>query len=250
MLKAENITVTYGSNTVLDKASFTLPESTWMMVAGPNGAGKSTLAKAVAQSVTYSGRIFADGVDIATFKPAQLAKKLGMLEQNNHLGYSFTVEEIVRLGRYAYRRTPFSKTDDRDEEIIQKALECTGLLSIANRDSLTLSGGELQRVFLAQLFAQDPEILILDEPTNHLDLVYQKQILDLVKQWVMGTNRSVISVVHDLSFARAYGDKALLLSNGKVVCEGTPDEVFTDANLNSVYNMDVRAFLSSLYSQW
>ena len=77
MLKAENITVTYGSNTVLDKASFTLPESTWMMVAGPNGAGKSTLAKAVAQSVTYSGRIFADGVDIATFKPAQLAKKLG-----------------------------------------------------------------------------------------------------------------------------------------------------------------------------
>ena len=250
MLEAKNISVTYGSETVLDNVSFTLPEGTWMMVAGPNGAGKSTLAKAVAQSVSYSGSIIADGSNIGTLKPSQLAKKLGMLEQNNHLGYSFTVEEIVRLGRYAYRRTPFSKAESHDEEIIEKALEYTGLSDLASRNCLTLSGGELQRVFLAQLFAQDPQILILDEPTNHLDLVYQKQILDLVKQWVGGTNRSVISVVHDLSLARAYGNKALLLSKGKVVAEGTPAQVFTDENLNSVYNMDVRAFLSSLSSQW
>ena len=250
MLTAENITVAYDGKTVLDKVSFTLPQGTWMMVAGPNGAGKSTLAKAIAQSVGYSGKILSDDTNIASLKPNLLAKKLGMLEQNNHIGYSFTVSEIVRLGRYAYRRTPFSKAESNDEEIIAKALEYTGLSDLAERSALTLSGGELQRVFLAQLFAQDPEILILDEPTNHLDLVYQKQILDLVKSWVSGTNRSVISVVHDLSLARAYGDKALLLCNGKVVAEGCPCDVFTDSNLNSVYNMDVRGFLSSLYSQW
>ena len=250
MLEAKNITVSYDENTVLDNVNFSLPQGTWMMVAGPNGAGKSTLAKAVAQSVDYKGQILSSGVNIAALKPAQLAKKMGMLEQNNHIGYSFTVSEIVRLGRYAYRRTPFSKAENGDEEIIAKALEYTGLANLAERSALTLSGGELQRVFLAQLFAQDPEILILDEPTNHLDLVYQKQILDLVKQWVKGTSRSVISVVHDLSLARAYGDKALLLSHGKVIAEGSPSEVFTDDNLNSVYNMDVRGFLSSLYSQW
>ena len=250
MLKAENITVSYDGSTVLDNVSFILPKGSWLMVAGPNGAGKSTLARALAQGVPYSGKVIYDGVDIASLKPAQLARKLGMLEQSNHLGYSFTVSEIVRLGRYAYRSSPFSKADSDDESLIEKALEYTGLTQLAERSVLTLSGGELQRVFLAQLFAQDPEILILDEPTNHLDLVYQKGVLDLVRQWVKGTGRSVISVVHDLSLARAYGDKALLLSQGKAVAEGAPCDVFCDENLNAVYRMDVRGFLTSLLDQW
>ena len=250
MLKAENITVSYDGNTVLDHVSFTLPQGNWLMVAGPNGAGKSTLARALAQSISYKGNVLYENIDLSSLKPAQLARKLGMLEQSNHLGYSFTVSEIVRLGRYSYRPTPFSKADDNDEVLIEKALEYTGLTELASRSVLTLSGGELQRVFLAQLFAQDPEILILDEPTNHLDLVYQKGILDLVKRWVNGTNRSVVSVVHDLSLAKAYGDRVLLLSQGKAVAEGTPDEVFSDQHLNDVYGMDVRGFLTSLLNQW
>ena len=250
MLKAENISVAYDGFTVLANVSFTLSPGSWLMVAGPNGAGKSTLAKAIAQSIPYRGKISIDGVNIASLKPSVLAKKLGMLEQNNHVGYSFSVSEIVRLGRYAYRRTPFSDTDKSDEDQIAKALEYTGLSHLSDRSILTLSGGEIQRVFLAQLIAQDPEILILDEPTNHLDLIYQKQVLELVRDWIQAGSRSVISVIHDLSLAKAYGTEVLLLSKGKTVAFGKTEEVLCDKNLNSAYGMPVRDWLTGLLSQW
>ncbi|MBR4955548.1 MAG: ABC transporter ATP-binding protein [Clostridia bacterium] len=250
MLRAENITVAYDGYTVLDKVSFELKKGSWLMVAGPNGAGKSTLAKALAQSIPYEGKVIVGAHDARDIKPALLAKKLGMLEQNNHVGYAFSVSEIVRLGRYSYRRTPFSDTTEGDEEQIQKALEYVGLTHLADRSIMTLSGGEVQRVFLAQLIAQDPEILILDEPTNHLDLIYQKQVLELVAGWVQKENRSVISVVHDLSLVKAFGTDVLLLSGGKTVAFGKAEDVLTDSNLNAAYGMQVRPWMQHLLGQW
>jgi iron complex transport system ATP-binding protein len=114
----------------------------------------------------------------------------------------------------------------------------------------TLSGGELQRAFLAQLFAQNPRLLILDEPTNHLDLVYQKQIFEIVSQWLKTPGRAVMSVVHDLSLARRYGTRAMLLNKGKTVAEGSIAEVFSRENLNSVYSMDVYDWMKTQLSQW
>ena len=250
MLKANNITVAYDGYTVLDNVSFDLSPGSWLMVAGPNGAGKSTLAKALAQSIPYKGTVTLDGRDARQLKPAALAKKLGMLEQNNHVGYSFSVSEIVRLGRYSYRPTPFSDTSEGDEERVKKALAYVGLENLSDRSIMTLSGGEVQRVFLAQLIAQDPEILILDEPTNHLDLIYQKQVLELVSQWIKQEKRSVISVVHDLSLVKAFGTDVLLLSGGRTVAFGKADEVLTDENLDKAYGMPVRDWMRSLLHQW
>ena len=250
MLKANNITVAYDGYTVLDNVSFDLSPGSWLMVAGPNGAGKSTLAKALAQSIPYKGTVTLGGKDARQLKPAALAKKLGMLEQNNHVGYSFSVSEIVRLGRYSYRPTPFSDTSDGDEEQVQTALRYVGLENLSDRSIMTLSGGEVQRVFLAQLIAQDPEILILDEPTNHLDLIYQKQVLELVSRWIREKNRSVISVVHDLSLVKAFGTDVLLLSGGRTVAFGKADEVLRDENLDKAYGMPVRDWMRSLLSQW
>ena len=250
MLKAENISVSYDGFTVLDNVSFTLSPGSWLMVAGPNGAGKSTLAKAISQTAPYTGSITLDGADTAVMKPSVLAKKLGMLEQNNHVSYAFSVSEIVRLGRYAYRRTPFSDSSGSDEEHIARALEHTGLSHLKDRSVLTLSGGELQRVFLAQLMAQDPDILILDEPTNHLDLKYQKQVLELVSDWVKGSGRSVISVIHDLSLVKAYGTDVLLLSGGRRIAFGKTQEVLTDENLDAAYGMCVRDWMKKLLKQW
>ena len=115
---------------------------------------------------------------------------------------------------------------------------------------LTLSGGELQRTFLAQVFAQNPKVLLLDEPTNHLDLVYQKQVFALIKDWLKVPGRAVVSVVHDLSLAKAFGSDAILLSKGKMVKQGSVDSVLSSENLDPVYGMDVYAWMQEMLSQW
>jgi iron complex transport system ATP-binding protein len=119
-----------------------------------------------------------------------------------------------------------------------------------NQSVLTLSGGELQRAFLAQLFAQAPRMLLLDEPTNHLDLIYQKQVFSLVRAWIDRTGGAVVSVVHDLSLAKAYGTRALLLREGVAERQGGIAEVMTPQALQEVYGMDVYAWMRSLLSQW
>ena len=124
------------------------------------------------------------------------------------------------------------------------------MLSLMQQSVLTLSGGELQRTFLAQLFAQNPKLLILDEPSNHLDLVYQRQIFELTREWLTHSGRAVISVVHDLSLAKKYGTHALLLHNGRIEAFDTADKVLTRANLNTVYSMDVYAWMQSQLTIW
>ncbi len=132
--------------------------------------------------------------DIAHMKPKAAAKYFGVLTQSHAVGYSFTVEEVVRLGRYAFSKGMFSPRDKENEEKIEKAIQMTGMEPFRKQSVLTLSGGELQRTFLAQLLAQDPQLLILDEPTNHMDLVYQTQIFERIKNWIKDTGRAVMSV--------------------------------------------------------
>ncbi len=250
MMEVKNLTVSYGSLTIVKNVSFSLREKQWMMIVGPNGAGKSTIVNAISQGVPYTGSILFDGFDISGYKPLVIAKNIGVLTQSHHIGYSFTVEEVVKLGRYAYTPGIFSSSTDEDEEKIHAALEFTGMLPFRSHSVLTLSGGELQRTFLAQIFAQDPKLLILDEPTNHLDLVYQKQIFELIREWTKNTGRAVISVVHDLSLAKAYGTDAVLLNKGRLVSSGTISEVLTGDNLESAYSMDVHHWMREMLSQW
>lgn len=250
MLKAENISVRYGNLTIVDNVSFSLKEGQWLMLAGPNGAGKSTLIHAISQGVPYNGTIRLAGKNIRSYKPAQLAKKIGVLSQQNTVGYSYTVEEIVNLGRYAHATGFFAGRDEQAEERVNNALKLTGLEKLRHQNVLTLSGGELQRTFLAQVFAQDPEILILDEPANHLDLVYQKHIFSLIQEWLKQPGRAVVSVVHDLSLARRYGTHAVLMHHGKSIAQGPLGEVLTPDNLKTVYEMDVYGWMQEMLSQW
>ena len=250
MLQGEHITVRYGSRAVVDDLSFRLGEGEWLMLAGPNGAGKSTLIEAVAQGVPYSGVIRWKGEDIRTLKGPRLAQRIGVLSQKNHVGYAYTVEEVVHLGRYAYKAGLFSGRDDRGKAEVEKALELTGLTGLRHASMLTLSGGEMQRVFLAQVFAQNPQVLILDEPANHLDLKYQQHIFTLIREWLKEPGRAVLSVVHDLSLARKYGTHAVLMDQGKSISQGAVDEVMTPDNLRQVYGMDVYAWMRDMLSQW
>ena len=129
-------------------------------------------------------------------------------------------------------------------------MRSTGIEDFLSRPVTTLSGGEVQRVFLAQLFAQDPQILILDEPANHLDLPFQKQIFDLTDAWRRQGSKTVISVVHDLSMAKLYGTHALLLSHGRTAACGTAEDVLTDEHLSEVYGISVSDWMKKLYELW
>ena len=249
MLKVENLSVAYGDLTILNGVSFDLAPGEWLMIVGPNGAGKSTLINAITGGVPAKGSVFFEGRNARTMKAHKLARGIGVLAQNHFVGYAFSVEEVVRLGRYAYAPTIFSRHSG-EEQAVRAALEQTGLYELRHQSVLTLSGGELQRTFLAQTFCQDPRLLLLDEPTNHLDLVYQKQVFELIQKWLKQEDRAVISVVHDLSLARAYGTRALLLDHGRVMADGPMEKVFSDEVLNRVYGMDVRDWMIRMLAQW
>lgn len=250
MLTAENVTVRYDRHTVVDKLSFRLEEGQWLMLIGPNGAGKSSLISAITQGVPYTGQIALEGRDVRTYKPAQLARRIGVLSQQHSVGYAYSVEEVVGLGRYAYSAGFLSGRDDEGPAKVEQALHITGMTELRHASMLTLSGGEMQRAFLAQVFAQDPSILILDEPANHLDLVYQKHIFSLIRDWLKTPGRAVLSVVHDLSLARRYGTHAVLMHQGRCVARGLMDDVLTTDNLQAVYGMDVNQWMRELLGQW
>ena len=250
MLTAERVSVRYGARAVVDGVSLTLREGQWLMLAGPNGAGKSTLIRAITQSVAYEGRIELLGRDVRAYRPAQLAQQVGVLAQQHSVGYAYTVEEIVRLGRYAYAQGFLSGRDREGEARVEEALRMTGMTALRSASVLTLSGGELQRAFLAQVFAQNPRLLILDEPANHLDLVYQKHIFSLIEQWLREPGRAVLSVVHDLSLALRYGTHAALLDGGRCVAQGKAREALAPEHLAQVYGMDVRGWMRELLGEW
>ncbi|MBO4853716.1 MAG: ABC transporter ATP-binding protein [Oscillospiraceae bacterium] len=250
MLEVAHLTVRYGTIAAVDNCSFTVSDGQWLMIVGPNGAGKSTILNAIAQGVPYTGTIRFSGKDLKKTDAATRARSIGVLSQNHFVGYAFTVEEVVRLGRYARSSGLFSRRKTDDDAAVEDALERTGLLSLRRQSVLALSGGELQRVFLAQVFAQNPRYLLLDEPTNHLDPVYQKQIFALIEDWLKLPGRAAVSVVHDLSLAKAYGTQTLLLHRGRAVAYGDTQQVMRSENLNAVYGMDVTAWMKAMLAQW
>ena len=182
------------------------------MIVGPNGAGKSTIINAVSQAVPYEGQVLFEGKDFAKLRSVQRAKSLGVLAQNHYVGYSFSVGEVVRLGRYAYAKGPLSPRDAEDEARVADALNKTGMEKLVSQSVLTLSGGELQRAFLAQLFAQNPRLLMLDEPANHLSLTLVEEIEEALEAYA----GAVVVVSHDRRFRERFSGRRLELTGGRV----------------------------------
>ena len=250
MLRAEHLTVRYGEKEAVRNLSFEVEEGEWLVLVGPNGAGKSSLAGALARSILFEGTVTLKGKDIRSFTTQEYARKVGVLSQQHSAVYGFTVEEVVSLGRYARRKSLFRGEDPDGAGMITRALEMTGMADMRGRNMLTLSGGETQRVFLAQVFAQDPEILILDEPANHLDLPFQRDLFTMIGEWLKMPGRAAVTVMHDLSLARLYGTHALLMDSGRCVSKGPAAGVLTRENLQAVYRMDVYEWMQKMFRQW
>ena len=250
MLKVDQMSVCINHRDIIHDISFEVSEHEILMVIGPNGAGKTTLIKAMMQNTKHTGTAYLNGINIADISSKEIAKQIGVLTQTHSQQFSFSVYEVVCLGRYAHQTGIFSSMSKEDYDMVDEALKLTGTYDLKDRSVLTLSGGELQRIFLASVFAQDPKILILDEPTNHLDLQYQIGIFDTLKEWVKGEGRSVIAVVHDLNVVYSYGTKALLMNKGLVYAYGNVDQVLNKENLKKVYEVDVALWMQNLLKHW
>lgn len=250
MLSVNHVSVILENKRIVDGVSFELRENDLAMIIGPNGAGKTTLIKAIMGVLPYDGAIMLEGKPLSALKPRQVAQRIGVLTQKHQPQFDHSVYDVVSMGRYAYLEGFLGRLSSRDKEKIEEALCLTGLEGLEAQSVLTLSGGELQRVFLAQLFAQDPQILILDEPTNHLDLKYQITLFDMIKAWSMQKSRAVLAVVHDLNMAYTYGSKALMMDCGRVYAQGTVDEVLSRDNLKAVYKVDVAEWMQNLLHHW
>ena len=234
MLNAENLTVRYGAYTAVSRLSFTLEEGQWLMLVGPNGAGKSSLISAIAQCVPYEGTIRLEGKNLRDFRPAELARKIGVLSQQHTVSYGYTVEEIVSLGRYAHQHWLLGRRDEKGTDAIEQSLEKTGMTALRNKSLLELSGGEVQRAFLAQVFAQEPEILLLDEPAAGMNPAETWSLLEFIQR-INKSGHTIVVIEHDMKFVMNLCDYIMVLSFGEKICEGTPDVVKNDKKVQEAY---------------
>jgi iron complex transport system ATP-binding protein len=174
------------------------------------------------------------GEDLKKISVKQYAQQVAVIPQRMELPFNLSVEEFVTLGRFAHLGR-FDPLRQNDREIVRQTLELTELIDLKDQDINEISGGELQRVILAQGFAQRPQVLILDEPTTHLDITHQIRILNLLKKMNRESNLTIIMSIHDLNLASEYCDSLILLSQGRIFKEGDPHAVVTYKNIEEVY---------------
>jgi iron complex transport system ATP-binding protein len=241
LLKVNNLKTAYGKTEVLRGLSFEVKGGEILAVTGENGSGKSTLLRAAAGLIpTESGEILLNGKRVGEMPPKERAKLVSVVFQTNASAEfsDFSVLDTVLTGRFPYQENLFSDYSKKDREIAEKYIAQTELSDLKNRAITTLSGGQLQRVFLARAFAAEPRLLLLDEPDNHLDLRYKRVLSDILKKWIT-PDRAVISVFHNLQNT-IFADRLLLLSKGEIATAGDVKTILNSKEIRMVYGFDIR----------
>ncbi|WP_312854067.1 ABC transporter ATP-binding protein [Tsukamurella spumae] len=238
-LGARRVTSGYGQTTVLDALDLDIPTGVVTTIIGPNGCGKSTLLRTLARLIKpSSGHVVLDGADIASLKSKQIATTMGLLPQSPLAPEGLTVGDLVARGRHPHQ-TWLRQWSSDDAEVVDAALEQTGVRDLADRPVDSLSGGQRQRVWISMTLAQGTDLLLLDEPTTYLDLSHALDVLDLVDE-LSSQGRTVVMVLHDLNLAIRYSDHIIAMRDGAVVAQGTPAEVISEEMLLETFGLRSR----------
>ncbi|MCR5250819.1 MAG: ABC transporter ATP-binding protein [Lachnospiraceae bacterium] len=235
-----------GAGEILKGIDFSLEEGKRLAILGSNGSGKTTLVKALCAMIPTSGEIKLLGNPVAGMKRREIASRVSYMTQVSQVFFSYTVFETVLMGRYLHGRAGLSSYTEKDREIARECMRKTGVENLTGRLLSQLSGGELQRVFLARTFAQDTPVLILDEPTNHLDLKVVAGMAEYLKEWCSEPHHTLIGVYHDIPLALSLADELLMMRDGKAVAFGERDELLSGGLLEEVYDFEVREHLRAL----
>lgn len=239
VLEARGLVCGYGDGPVLKGIDFRLGAGDFVGVLGPNGCGKSTLIRAMSGVLrAEKGEVTLSGRPISAMPRREVARQIAVIPQDRAALFAFTVLEVVLMGRTPHIGR-FEAVRPRDLEVAGWALERTDALHLKDRLITTLSGGERQRVVVARALAQEPRILLLDEPTSFLDLNHQVEIFDLLDELSREHGLTLLCASHDLNVTAEYCDRLVMLQAGRIVAEGTPEEIVTADHIREVYGAEV-----------
>lgn len=235
-IKIDDVEFGYTSTPVLKDVKLDIGGAQLVSILGPNGVGKSTLIHCINNILTpTSGAVMIDDVDVSKLKLKELAKIMGYVPYASSDSFPLTVVDTVLMGRHPHSNW---KSTENDLNIVYETLEMLGIEDLAMRPFNELSAGQHQKVMLARGFAQEPQVLLLDEPTSNLDIRHQMEVTMLLKEMSMKKGILVIMISHDINIAAKYSDKIIMLSEGKIYVTGKPNDVITEENIRSVYNVD------------
>lgn len=207
-------------------------------VIGPNGCGKTTLFGLLCKTfVLRSGEILFRGKPLQEYRLKEFAKLVSVVHQYNTVPDDMTVRNLVAMGRTPYHNTIFGAGSQADKEIVEESMELAGITQFSNRQVKELSGGQMQRVWLALAIAQSREVLLLDEITTYLDIRYQYEILNLIRSLNKTFGTSVVMVLHDINQTLQYADTTIVMKDGLAVCQGKTQEVITENVIRDIYGI-------------
>lgn len=238
----KNLSYSYDNKKlILDNLSLKIPKGQITTILGENGSGKSTLFNILTKKIKYkSGTINLNNKDLNLYSKKDIAKKLAVVHQKNIFPEELTVYDVVSYGRLPYQQILLQNKTKEDEEKIEFALKAMDLLNLKNEKVNSLSGGQIQRVYIALALAQSTEILLLDEPTIYLDIKYQKKIMKLLRKLNENYNITIIMILHDINQALKYSDNIFLIKNGQIINDGNKKELLTSDILQKVFNTEIQ----------
>ncbi len=235
-MKINQINKYYGEKQVVNDVKFQLPRGKVISLIGPNGAGKSTVLNIITRLIAQdSGEVLFEDVDLKKWKSKELAKKLAILTQQNNVAMKLTVKELVAFGRFPYSGNNLT---EEDHKMVDMAIDYMELQEFTERFIDELSGGQLQRAYIAMVIAQDTDFVFLDEPTNNLDIYHSSNLMKLVRKLSEELGKTVILVLHEINFASAYSDYIGAFKDGKLYKFDTVENVMTKETLKDLYQVD------------
>ncbi|MEL6642744.1 MAG: ABC transporter ATP-binding protein [Pseudomonadota bacterium] len=237
LVTIEEAAIGYGSALVFRDLSMTIPKGSVTALCGPNGCGKSTALKAMRGMLPLTaGQILLDQAPIGGWGAKALAREIAILGQSPSAPEEMRVRDLVALGRYSHRAA-FRPLSAQDTTAINAAIRATDLDALAERPLGALSGGQLQRSWLAMVVAQEAPAIFLDEPTNHLDISHALSVLDLVRHLSAQSAKTVVIVLHDLNMAARVADHIVLFREGEIAAQGSVADVLTAPNIAHVFDI-------------
>ena len=236
-----DVSIAYESNLAVSGFELSVAEGEWVSLIGPNGAGKTSILRALARLVTFTGDISIGNTPVSALSGRELARRVAVVLQDPHMPGGMTVSQYTMLGRSPHLNY-FGREGRGDRAIVADILDRLSLRKLAGRSLDQLSGGERQRTAIGRALAQQAAILLVDEPTTALDVGRQQEVLELIDGLRTERGLTVIAAMHDLTLAGQYADRLALMVGGKLVKEGAPSEVLTEASITSHYGAQVRIF--------